>query len=325
MNESSILSTGSYLPESVVHNEELDQFPDTSKFLISQKTGVFSRRMAGENECTSDLAAGAARNCLERIDFPPGEIDAIVVSTSSPDRIQPATATRVQHLIGAENAFAFDINSVCSGSTYGIALADSMIKSGQCENLLFIASEVYSKILNQKDFSTYPFFGDGAGCILFSAQKAAGRVLSSSLRTNGMKCDTICVPGGGTMMPFEKMKDPRSAYFKMKGRHVFSFAVDKGSEVILELLQSTGISRGEIDCYICHQANINIILGIAEKIDVPPDKFYVNLFRYGNTASASVLIALDDALTRGIAGKGDLVLTAAFGGGLSWGANIIEL
>lgn len=325
MNESSIIATGSYLPEAVVHNEELDQFPDTSRFLISRKTGVFSRRRAGDDECTSDLAARAAVKCLEKIDFSPERIDGIVVSTSSPDRIQPATATRVQHLIGAKNAFAFDINSVCSGSTYGIALADSMIKSGQCRNLLFIASEVYSKILNKKDFSTYPFFGDGAGCILFRADNDSGRVLSSRLKTNGMKSDTICVPGGGTMMPFEKMKDPRSAYFKMKGKHVFSFAVEKGSEIILELLKETGIPVDKINCFICHQANINIILGIAENIDVPVEKFYVNLFRYGNTASASVLIALDDAITRGIAKKGNLIVTAAFGGGLSWGANIIEL
>ena len=325
MRSSVILSTGSFVPENLVHNEDLGQFPDNAKYLISQKTGVFARRIAGDDVCTSDLAGEAAKKCLQKIAFSANRIEGIIVATSSPDRIQPATATRVQYQIGAENAFAFDINSVCSGSTYGIALADSLIKSGHCDNVLFIASEVYSKILNKKDFSTFPYFGDGAGAILFQAENSRRGVLHSCLRTDGSQCDTICIPGGGTMIPFEKMKTPNLAYFKMNGKAVFQFAVAKGTEVVLQLVEKAGVKLEEIKCFVCHQANINIIHAIAEKIKVSVDRFFVNLFRYGNTASASVPIALDEAITREFIVEGDLVVTAAFGGGLSWGANLIRV
>lgn len=324
MKRAVIHSTGSYLPEKIIHNEDFKQFPKSSKLLISQKTGVFSRRCAEDKECTSDLAAKAAKKCLEKINFPVEKVKAIIVSTSSPDRLQPATATRVQHLLGAVNAFSFDINSVCSGSTYGICLSNSLIRSRTTDNVLFIASEVYSKILNKKDFSTYPYFGDGAGAILFVKDNYKG-VIHSVLKTNGSGSDTICVPGGGTMMPYERITDPNAAFFKMKGKDVFEFAVSKGSEVISQLLGEAGVNPKDIKCFICHQANINILLKIADIIEVPMDRFYANLFRYGNTASASVPIALDEAITRDVVREGDLIITAAFGGGLSWGANLIRL
>jgi 3-oxoacyl-[acyl-carrier-protein] synthase-3 len=322
---SAIYSTGSYLPENFVHNEDLTQFPHSATYLISQKTGVFSRRRASDDECTSDLAAKAAIRCLSRKKVEPEALDAVIVSTSSPDRMQPATATRVQHLIGARNAFAFDINSVCSGSTYGITVADALIKSGQCRHVLFVAAEVYSRILNKKDFSTYPYFGDGAGAILFAADDANDGVLHSILKTDGSKCDTIRVPCGGTMLPYDQIKNPGDIYFKMKGKEVFEFAVNKGTEIIGELLAEAGTLMGAVKCFICHQANVNIITGIAERLKVSQDNFYLNLYRYGNMASASVPIALDEVITHGIVREGDLAVTAAFGGGLSWGANLIRV
>lgn len=320
-----IHATGSYLPETIVHNEDLDQFPENAKYLISQKTGVFARRHAGENECTSDLAARAAINCLDKCGFSADAIDGVIVSTSSPDRMQPATAARVQHLINACNAFAFDINSVCSGSTYGIVVADSLIRSGHCDNVLFIAAEVYSKILNRQDFSTFPYFGDGAGAALLTADSGHRGVLQSVLSTEGSGSDVIQVPGGGTMMPYSRLRSPSDACFRMKGKAVFEFAVSKGSEVIHQLLDRAGVPVDEIKCFLCHQANVNILAGIARKLKVSIQRFYINLFRYGNMASASVLIALDEALTNGVVQKGDLVMTVAFGGGLSWGANLIEI
>jgi 3-oxoacyl-[acyl-carrier-protein] synthase III len=320
-----IKATGSYIPENTVHNEALDQFPKAAQLLISQKTGVISRRHADADQCTSDLALIAARRCLERIDFAPRKVAAVVVSTSSPDRIQPATATRLQHLLGAVNAFAFDINSVCSGSTFGIALSNALIRSGTCPNVLFVAAEVYSKILNPKDFATYPYFGDGSGAIFFQAQEGEKGVLGSILATDGSKHNTICVPGGGTMMPFEHLKGTKAAYFQMKGREVYEFAVSKGTEVIARLLENWQISADAVQCFICHQANVNIIIKIAENLGIPEEKFYMNMFRYGNTASASVPIALSEAMQKGLLECGDLVVTAAFGGGLSWGANLIRL
>lgn len=324
MHNTVIQATGSFVPQHAVHNDDLNQFSESARLLISQKTGVFCRRHIEAGQCTSDLALQAAKRCLDRIGFPAHKLEAIVVSTSSPDRIQPATATRLQYLLGATNAFAFDINSVCSGSTYGIALADAMIRSGICANLLFVAAEVYSKILNPQDFSTYPYFGDGAGAMLFSANGAKNGILHSILGTQGGGNDVVCVPGGGTMMPFSCISDSKAAYFRMKGRDVFTFAVAKGTEAIAQLLDKAGLAAEKIKCFICHQANVNIILKIAEQLKIDAERFYMNLFRYGNTASASVLIALDEALTCGIIEPGDLVVTAAFGGGLSWGANLIR-
>ncbi len=166
-------ATGSFVPDQTIHNEALDQFSSAAKLMISQKTGVFCRHHARSSQCTSDLALEAARRCLAQAAVEHDQVQAIMLSTSSPDRLQPATATRLQHLLGASNAFAFDINSVCSGSTYGIAMAQAMIQSGLCANVLFIAAEVYSKLLNPKDFATFPYFGDGAGAILFQADSAS--------------------------------------------------------------------------------------------------------------------------------------------------------
>lgn len=257
--------------------------------------------------------------------FPGEHIQGIILSTSSPDRIQPATATRVQYELGATNAFAFDINSVCSGSTFGICMADALISSGKFENILFIASEMYSKILYRKDFCTFPFFGDAAGAILFQAGNSDRGVYRSCLRTDGSKSDAVCVPAGGTMMPFAKMVSPRMAYFKMHGTAVFDFATEKGTEIILQLMQETGLALQEVDWFISHQANINIIESIASRLHIAREKFVVNIDRYGNTASASVLVALDEAITNHTILPGDLVVTFAFGGGLSWGANLIRI
>lgn len=325
MWNAAIRSTGSYVPDHIIHNESLSQYPTNAKKMISQKTGVFSRRHAAQEQCTSDLAVAAARRCLAKADFPVENLDAIILSTSSPDRIQPATATRLQHLLGAVNAYAFDINSVCSGSTYGIAVSQAMIRAGLCSNLLFVAAENYSKLLNPNDFSTFPYFGDGAGAIFFIADETHNSVLSSVLGTDGAGADTICVPGGGTMLPFHRNSDAKLSFFRMKGRDVFKFATTKGSEAISHLLADTGTPVDNVKCFICHQANVHIILSIAEQLQISEEKFYMNLFRYGNTASASVLIALDEALESGWVAPGDLVVTAAFGGGLSWGANLLHL
>ena len=325
MKNSVIFSTGSYLPELIVSNEDLTHFPASSLKLIAEKTGIKSRRISPEGECTSDLAIKAAVRCLQKVDFPAEKVQGIVLSTSSPDRMQPATATRVQYQLGATNAFAFDINSVCSGSTFGICVADALIKSDKFENILFIASEMYSKILHKKDFSTYPLFGDGAGAILFRAGNSDRGVYHSCLMTDGGGSDAVCVPAGGTMIPFEKIKSPRMAHFKMNGPAVFEFAPEKAAEIILRLLEEAGVSLQEVDWFISHQANINIIEAIASRLGVLEEKFLVNLDRYGNTASASVLVALDEAISGNIIREGDLIVTTAFGGGFSWGANLIRI
>ena len=321
-----IASTGRYLPEKVVANHDLRQFPPQALAMIAEKTGVLSRRMADPEDCTSDLAARAAQKCLAKCHFDPLQIQGIILATSSPDRMQPATAARMQYLIGAKNAFALDINSVCSGSSFGIAMADGFIRSGQAEYILLVAAEIYSRILNPKDYATYPFFGDGAGAVLLKkGTRSAGGVLSSLLQTDGSGHDMICVPGGGTQLPFSQITNPRSAFFRMRGPEVFSFAVEKIPDAIRTIVTNANLSLGDIACFICHQANINIIQQIAAQLNVSPDRFFINLEKYGNTAGASVLIALDEALEKGIIKAGDLIVTVAFGGGLSWGANLIQI
>jgi 3-oxoacyl-[acyl-carrier-protein] synthase-3 len=325
MKNAEICATGSYLPETTVPNEKLTLFPPSSLRRIVEKTGILSRRVAPEQACTSDLAVRAARRCLHKVDFPIEQLQGIVLSTSSPDRMQPATATRVQHELGAANAFAFDINSVCSGSTFGICMADALIKSGKFENILFVASEMYSKILYKKDFCTFPLFGDGAGAILFRATDSDRGVRHSCLRTDGSQSNAVCVPAGGTMLPFERLTQPRMAYFKMNGPVVFEFATAKGTEIILQLLEEAHVALEDINWFITHQANINIVKTIAARLGVNQQKFIINLDKYANTASASVLVALDEAISGNVIRTGDLVVTCAFGGGLSWGANLIGI
>jgi len=323
---SRIVSTGSYLPHHEVSNMELTQFSAARIPLIKEKTGIGSRRHAGKDEAASDLALRAAQVCLESNGFPALDLDAIILATSTPDRIMPASATTVQAKLGAANAFAFDTNSVCSGAVYAIDLADAMIKSGKCKNVLVIASDVYSRILNPKDFATYPYFGDGAGAVLLErCEHEQTGIIHSILRTDGSGSEVIHVPAGGSRMPGWCVETTDKFYFRMNGRQVYNFAVKEGSSVIIECIEGAGYTREDIGCVIAHQANLNVLEEIAEKIGITFDRFFVNLQKYGNTAGASVVIALDEAIRSGKAKKGDLVVLVAFGGGLSWGAILARL
>ena len=324
MTISRVRATGSYLPEREVLNQDLKQFPASSLPLIEQKTGIAARRYAGENESTSDLAAKAADACLRLANLQAEEVQAIILATSSPDRIQPATATRVQSLIGASRAFAFDVNSVCSGGVYGLEIGNSLIQSGVVSNVLVVASEVYSRILNPTDFSTCPYFGDGAGAVLLERSEGPAGIMGSLLRSDGAGHNVIQVPCGGTMKPYSRMQSPREQYFTMKGKEVYEFAVTRAPEIMRELLASTGLAPECISWVIPHQANVNIINAIAAAVDIPRERFFVNLQKYGNTAGASVFIALDELCRSGEVSSGQIVMLVAFGGGLSWAASAIR-
>ncbi len=319
-----ILASGHYLPELEVPNSELKQFPPNAIPLIEQKTGIRARRFAANDQITSDLAFLAAKACLERAGVGPEILEGIILATSSPDRIQPATAARVQHLLGAGRAFAVDVNSVCSGGLFAIQLADGLIRSGTYANMLVIAAELYSRILNPSDFATYPYFGDGAAAVLLSANGGRAEIDGSIIRTDGSGADIIQVPAGGTMMPGPTVSNPRDWYFNMRGREVYEFAVQRGSEVLAELMARHQLAPDRIKAVVPHQANINIIRAIAQNCGIPLEKFYVNLDRYGNTAGASVLIGLSERLERNDFVPGDSLALVAFGGGLSWGATMIK-
>jgi 3-oxoacyl-[acyl-carrier-protein] synthase-3 len=322
---SRIISVGHHIPGAEVGNSDLRQFPPNAIPLIEQKTGIKARHYAAPEQCTSDLACLAAQECLAGAGLDPGQVEGIILATSSPDRIQPATAARVQALLNADQAFAVDVNSVCSGGIYALHFADCLIRSGQYNNILVIASEVYSKILNPGDFSTCPYFGDGAAAVLLGAEPASPGVIGSMIKTDGRGHDIIQVPGGGTMLPGPQVDNPRDWYFTMKGREVYEFAVARGSEIIGEILAKYRVEKSQLKMVLPHQANISIIDAIAANSGIPRSKFYVNLYDYGNTAGASVLIALSEVVSSGLAGPGDQVLLVAFGGGLSWGATLIKL
>jgi 3-oxoacyl-[acyl-carrier-protein] synthase-3 len=294
--------------------------------MIAEKTGISARRYAAPDECTSDLGAHAARQCLERAGVSAQDVDAILLATSSPDRVQPATATRVQDLIGARNAYAFDVNSVCSGALFALNMADALVRTGGARRVLVIASELYSRtLLNPRDFSTCAVLGDGAGALLVGAGDDDRGIIGSRLHTDGSGADLIQVPAGGTMLPYAKMERTADQYFLMRGRDVMDFAGTQGVAVIEELLTAHGVDRSDVAFVVPHQANITVLQGIAERIRIPFSKFAVTLDRYGNTAAASVLIALDDLITSGRTKPGDLVVLVAFGGGLSWAATLIRL
>jgi 3-oxoacyl-[acyl-carrier-protein] synthase-3 len=320
-----ILATGSYLPERVIPNEALTQFPATVLPLIAEKTGIAARRYAADDESTSDLGAKAARACLARAGVTPDAVDVIVLATSSPDRIQPATATRVQDLIGARSAYAFDVGSVCSGAVFAMHVADALIRSGGARRVLVIASELYSRgHLNPRDFSTCACLGDGAAALLLS-DDGGHAILGSVLHTDGSGADLIQVPAGGTMLPYARMERPQDAFFMMRGKDVQDFVVSKGAEVVEELLKAQGVDKDDVAFVVPHQANIGVLEGLAAQLGIDMSKFVVTLDRYGNTAGASVLIALDDLLTSGRAAAGDLVVLVVFGGGLSWAATLIRI
>jgi 3-oxoacyl-[acyl-carrier-protein] synthase-3 len=322
-----LLATGSYVPARIVANSDFLQFPPASLPLIAEKTGILERHFAADGECTSDLAVAAARKCLERAGMNAAELDGIVLATSSPDRIQPATATRVQALLGAKQAFAFDVNSVCSGALYAAGIAASMIEACRYNTVLVLASEIYSRLTNPRDFSTHPYFGDGAGAMLFSsARKSRLRVADFSLHADGAGADVISVPAGGSMLPFQKVQDPKDLYFRMNGREVYDFAVREGTNAILALIRRNSLSCESISQVVCHQANINIIRALASATEIPLSKFFVNLDRFGNTAAASVLLALDGALDGADPPQANShIVLAAFGGGLSWGSLLIQV
>jgi 3-oxoacyl-[acyl-carrier-protein] synthase-3 len=314
------------LPERIVANGALTQFPAATLPLIAEKTGISARRYAADDECTSDLGAKAARQCLDRAGVSPDDVDVIILATSSPDRIQPATATRVQELIGARRAYAFDIGSVCSGAVFALHLADTLVRSGAARHVLVVASELYSRgHLNPRDFSTCACLGDGAGAALLGPGNGGGGIVGTKLHTDGSGADLIQVPAGGTMLPYDRMERKQDAYFMMRGKDVQDFVTTHGTAVVEELLAELGVDRRDVAFVVPHQANITVLQELAARLGIDFSRFAVTLDRYGNTAGASVLIAFDDLLSSGRVKAGDLVVMVVFGGGLSWAATLIRI
>jgi 3-oxoacyl-[acyl-carrier-protein] synthase-3 len=326
VNRTVILGTGAAVPKKVLTNQELESMVDTSDEWISTRTGIKTRYIAEDGESTSTLATEAARRSLEMAGVKPEEVDMIVVGTTSPDMIMPNTGALVQKNLGACNAFAFDVYAACSGFLYALTIADKFVKENPEKKILAIGSELLSSITDWEDRNTCVLFGDAAGAVLVSGGNDGKRgILSTHLHSDGCLWELLYIPGGGCVYPpSAEMAEKRDYCIRMHGNEVYKHAVRSLTEVAQEALVANQVNPEDVDLFIPHQANIRIMNKVAEKLKISPDRVYINIQRYGNTSSASIPVALDEANRSGRLKQGDLVLLDAFGGGFTWGAVMIR-
>ena len=322
---SEVIATGSGIAERIIPNNFFNYLVEDADNWIQSRTGIRERRFVNENQSTSDLATSAAKNALAEAGMDAAELDCIIVATSTPDMSLPATACMVQKNIGASNAFAFDMNAVCSSLVYGIDAADSYIKAGKCRTVMVIGADTYSKILDFDDKGSCPLFGDGAAALILRATDKKIGLLQSMIKSDGNGWELIQVPSSGSRKPVtaETIANKEN-YFFMEGKKVFIFATDIIPKIIEAVTAKAGIKPRDLDYIIPHQANLRIIDNITKKIDIGKEKFLMNLDRFGNTAAASVGMVMDENRKNGTIKPGNLVLVLGFGGGLSWGGLLIR-
>ncbi|MBB5937242.1 3-oxoacyl-ACP synthase III family protein [Streptomyces zagrosensis] len=321
-----ILGTGSYVPERVVTNEEVAaKVPDITADWIESRTGIRTRRYAADTEATSDLAAHAARNALDHAGLPATLIDYIIVSTSTGDFPQPATASILQQLIGAQSAACFDINAVCAGFVYAIEVARGLIMANPGSRALVVGADVYSRILNFSDRRTAVLLGDGAGAVIMGEVPEGHGMLDVTLSTHGEAQDLIKVAAGGSRLPTSAQTLADGGhFFTMQGRAVRDFVMNNVPPVVQKVLDRVGVGVDDIACFVPHQAN-GVLLGqLADRCGLSRDRTHLVVGRYGNLGSASVPVALDDAVRTGAIGDGELVLLSGFGGGMSVGTCLLR-
>lgn len=319
--------TGRGVPDKIFRNEDFAAMGlDTSDEWIMSRTGIKERRIAAEGETTATMAAVAAKAAMDRAGVSAGEIDTIVLSTATTDRLLPSTAVDLQALLGASRAAAFDISAACAGFIYSSTIAEGLIATGVAETVLIVGAEKMSAIVDWTDRSTVVLFGDGAGAAIMRRNKNPNRgILSTYIRSDGTLANLLYRPSGGASIPFSAaVLDDRSHYVKMAGREVFKHAVRSMSDATDRALEGAKLTGTDIDLLIPHQANMRIIEATAKHANISMDKVYVNVERYGNTSSASVPIALDEAIENGRIKEGMTVMLVAFGAGFTWGSMIIR-
>jgi 3-oxoacyl-[acyl-carrier-protein] synthase-3 len=317
--------TGMSVPERVLTNQDLEKLVDTSDAWITTRTGIKERRIAAEGEPLSRYATEAARRALDAAGVAPEEIDLLILATVTPDMPIPATACTIQQELGCHRAAAFDLAAGCSGFIFAQSVAKQFLLSGRCRHALIIGGELLSKYLDWDDRSTCVIFADGAGAAVMSVGETPRGVLASAMHSNGSMVDFICMPGGGTLHPpSQKMIDERLHFIRMKGNETFKMAVRSIEEVCREVLDTAGLSTGDVDWLVPHQANLRIIKAVGNRLEIPAERVYVNIDQYGNTSAASIPIALDEAVRTGKIKQGDIVLMAAFGAGLTWAASVVR-
>ncbi|MEZ4485188.1 MAG: beta-ketoacyl-ACP synthase III [Syntrophotaleaceae bacterium] len=325
MLRSRIIGTGSYLPERVLTNQDLEQMLDTNDEWIVTRTGIRERRIAAEDEYTSDLATKAAQRALDMAGLKGADIDLILVATVTGDFSWPATACLVQSQIGADKAFAFDLSAACSGFIYGLATADSYIRSGQAKRVLLIGAEIFSRIVDWQDRSTCILFGDGAGAVVLEGCEGDRGVLSTHLHTEGSQWNMLYQPGSGSRnAASEQGARKHSPYLQMQGNEVLKVAVRAMCDAAEEALAANNISAEQLAFLVPHQANLRILEATRKRLGLPEEKMVMNLDRVGNTSGASIPLALDEVNRRGGVRQGDLILLDAFGAGFAWGSALVR-
>lgn len=318
MVNSKIISSGSYLPEKFLTNFDLEKLVETSNEWIFDRTGILKRHIAAQDELTSDIAVKAAQKALKNGNIDISDIDMIIVATTTPDLTFPSTATIVQSKLGAKNAFAFDVQAVCSGFIYALSIANNFIKSGQAKNALVIGAETLSKIVDWKDRNSCVLFGDGAGAVILSAtdDKNSG-IISSGLYSDGSLSEILKTTGGTSF-------SGNAGVIAMKGKEVFKHAVEKMGDCVLKSLAKANLKPEDIDLLIPHQANARILAAVAKKLNLPMEKVIMTVQDHANTSAASIPLALDYAMSNNRIKKGDIVVMEALGGGLTWGSVVLK-
>ncbi|MBI3635879.1 MAG: ketoacyl-ACP synthase III [Candidatus Rokubacteria bacterium] len=325
MTRARIIGVGAYAPKRVVTNADMEKLVDTDDAWIVQRSGIRQRHFADETEATSDLAVHAAQQALERANLVPEDVDFIVVGTTTPDMFFPTTANIVQHRLGCRHAGSADVLAACAGSIYSLSIGAQYIQTGKYKRVLCIGAETLSRITDFTDRGTCVLLADAAGAAVLEATEEDRGIIDTDLYSDGQYWELLYMPGGGSRNPATRETvDARMHYAKMKGREVFKVAVRMFEEAAGKLLERHGLHAKDVDLFIPHQANLRIIEAAVKRLDMPMERVFVNVDRYGNTGAASVYVALEEAVAAGRVKRGDIVLMAAFGGGFAWGAALLK-
>jgi 3-oxoacyl-[acyl-carrier-protein] synthase III len=321
---SRIVGTGAYVPDRVLTNVDLERMVATDDAWIVERTGIRERRIAAPGQACSDLGTRAAQHALAAAGIAPADLDMILVATCTGDQPLPSTACLIQAQLGARRAAACDLSAACCGFVYALSVANAYVKTGS-RYVLVIGAEVMSAITDWTDRGTCILFGDGAGAAVVGPADGHRGILSTHLHSDGGLGELICVPGGGsTMPPNEKMLTEKAQYLKMKGNETYKVAIKTLEEVARETLSAHGLTVNDLDLYVPHQANIRILKAVAERLQLPMEKVFMNIDRYGNTSAASIPLALDEAVRVGRIKEGSMVMIGAFGAGLTWASALIR-
>ncbi len=320
------LGTGSYLPEKILTNKDMEKIVETTDEWIVTRTGIRERHIAAENESTSDMATEAAKRALRKSGLKPTDLDLIIVSTITSDMPTPSTACLVQAKLGAPQAAAFDLSAACSGFVYGLAVAKSFVESGHYKHILLIGAEKLTAFMDWKDRTTCVLFGDGAGAAIIGPVPADGHeIISTFMAANGCEADLLKIPGGGSKTPTsEQSIHDRLHFLKMQGKEIFKIGVTVMVEAARKVVKDAGLTIEQVSMLIPHQANMRIIQAVGERLEIPAEKVYVTVDKMGNTSAASIILALDEAIDRNKLKKGDYVVMVAVGAGTTYASALVR-